>query len=383
MRRSFFHRIETRRVATRSSGADKLGFQSAKIRADTRAATCHVPILAAIYGALFLTGCSQNALQNTATTSTRSNQVVMYCSVDEVYARPILRALEAKTGLRIKPLFDVEASKTAGLASRIRAERNSPRADVFWSSATLQTLLLSREGLLEKFSVSGNKTSAFWYGNDWIATGVRARVIVYNAAEKQPPRALDDLLLPRFKNKIGISNPLFGTGSDWSAALATRRGHDNTLDYFRRLKANGAKVLPGNSVVAERVGRGELLAGVTDTDDFLALQKQFPDLRISLPTNENLPNDLVFIPMTAAILKGAPHLQNAQKLMNAFSSPEIGAQIVKAMPGVLPLCAGWNDVPSAIAPLKIELKNSRDDTDKWTSNWQKLRDPLADMLLRD
>ena len=343
--------------------------------------------------AFVLLGCTQNATQtannaNNTTSSTRSNTVVVYCSVDEVYARPIINQLERKTGLTIRPLFDVEASKTAGLASRLRAEAKNPRADVFWSSATLQTLLLSREGLLQPHKIDDKKLSTKWRGTNWIATGVRARVIVYNARVSQPPRVLEDLLLPRFKDKIGISNPLFGTGSDWAAALSSTRGRENTLDYFRRLKANGARVLPGNSVVAERVGRGELLAGVTDTDDFLALQKQFPDLKIVTSSTRSSPvnaasSETVFIAMTAAILKNAPHQENARALMNALSSPEIEAQIVKNMPGVLPLRASWNDVPRAIAPLKSELKKSRDGTAKWASSWRELREPLAEVLLRD
>ncbi|HVF84734.1 MAG TPA: ABC transporter substrate-binding protein, partial [Abditibacteriaceae bacterium] len=222
-----------------------------------------------------------------------------------------------------------------------------------------------------------------WRAKDWVSTGVRCRVLVYNAREKQPPIVLEDLLLPRFKGKIGISNALFGTGSDWAASLASRRGQENALSYFRRLKANGAQILPGNSVVAERVGRGELLAGVTDTDDFLALQKQFPSLRISLPTNNRLPNDLLFIPMTAAIIKNAPHMNNAKKLMDALSSVQTEAKIVRAMPGVLPLRAPWNDVPASIAPLKNYIGSSRNDLEKWGVSWQKIREPLSDILLRD
>ncbi len=335
--------------------------------------------------AAFLTSCTQNTKQTTTTSSTRtSNQVVLYCSVDEVYARPIINALEQKTGLRIRALFDVEAAKTAGLATRLRAEKNSPRADVFWSSATLQTLLLSNENLLENYAPpTAQNLPQMWRGKNWVSTGTRCRVLVYNAREKQPPVVLEDLLLPRFQNKIGISNALFGTGSDWAAALAARRGNDNALNFFRRLKANGARVLPGNSVVAERVGRGELLAGVCDTDDFLALQKQFPDLRISLPRNPKLPNDLVFVPMTAAITRNAPHLQNAQKLMDALCSTETEAQIVRSMPGVLPIRAPWNDVPASVAPLKNELAKSRGDVEKWPGSWQKINAPLSDILLRD
>ncbi len=313
-----------------------------------------------------------------------SNEVVLYCSVDEEYARPIINQLQRETGLRIRSLFDVEAAKTAGLATRLRTEKTRPRADVFWSSATLQTLLLSRENLLEQYAPpSASSLPAMWRAKDWVSTGVRCHVLVYNASVKQPPRVLEDLLLSQFKGKIGISNALFGTGSDWAASLASRRGEENALNYLRRLKQNGAQILPGNSVVAERVGRGELLAGLCDTDDFLALQKQFPDLKISLPANEKLPNDLLFVPMTAAIVQNAPHTESARKLLDALSSPQTEAQIVRSMPGVLPLRAPWNDVPASIAPLKNYIASSRNDIGKWGGNWRQIRDPLSDVLLHD
>jgi iron(III) transport system substrate-binding protein len=388
----------TRRVVTQTAFTDEHGLKQrptksicigALISVAQRRGLSFTLLTTLILGITIISGCSNVGTQNTtATSNPQSNQVVMYCSVDEVYARPIIRVLEAKTGLRIKPLFDVEASKTAGLASRIRAEKNVPRADIFWSSAALQTLLLSQEGLLVKHSGPQSKTlSSFWIDNDWSATGMRARVIVYHASVKQPPRVLDDLLAPRFKNKIGISNPLFGTGSDWVAALSTRRGHEKTLDYFRQLKANGAKVLPGNSVVAERVGRGELLAGVTDTDDFLALQKQFPALRIVTASTR----DMVFIPMTAAIIKGSQNQENARKLLNALTLPEMEVLIVQEFPGVL---AGHGNVdkdlekiPSQLRPLIPHFMEQRSktaiDTDKWAAAWRKIRDPLADVLLRD
>src|SRR5688500_19467553 len=94
---------------------------------------------------ILLTGCRQQDSAGSGGT-TPTNRVTLYCSVDEVYAKPIIHDLEKKTGLDIDVLYDTEATKTAGLANRIRAERNRPQGDVFWSSALLQTLLLQREG---------------------------------------------------------------------------------------------------------------------------------------------------------------------------------------------------------------------------------------------
>jgi iron(III) transport system substrate-binding protein len=186
---------------------------------------------------------------------------VLYCSVDEVYAKPIIRDLEKRTGLRIDALYDTEATKTAGLATRIRAERRRPQGDVFWSSALLQTLLLKREGLLQAYqSPSAKDIPAAFKDKDgmWTGLGVRARVIVFHETTwGRPPNTLSYLLWHGFQNKVGISNPQFGTASDWVAALATRQGVAKTLNYFRALKKNGVRVLPGNSIVAEKVARGE------------------------------------------------------------------------------------------------------------------------------
>jgi iron(III) transport system substrate-binding protein len=310
-------------------------------------------------GFLFLAGCNQEP----------QNRVVLYCSVDDIYARPLIAELEKKTGLKIDALYDVEAAKTAGLANRIRAEKNRPRGDVFWSSALLQTLLLQREGLLLEYSPPAAKEipSAFKDARGaWTGVGMRRREIVFNKKLRRPPRALSDLLRPNLKNQIAISNPQFGTGSDWVAALAVRQGQKPTLDYFRALKKNGVRVVPGNGVVAERIAKGDLLAGVTDTDDFLAQQKNSFAIRLAAP-RPPLAINAVEVPGCVAILKGAPHSANAQKLVDALASREFEAQLIAKMKGVTSLRDIKNPPPA--------------DTHKWADAWLQIRDPLADILL--
>jgi hypothetical protein len=103
----------------------------------------------------------------------------------------------------------------------------------------------------------------------WTGMGIRARVIVYHASVTNPPQKLEDLLQPRSKAKSASAIRSWH-GFRWVSALSTRWGHEKTVRYFRDLKRNGVRVLPGNSVVADKVQRGELLVGVTDSDDFYA-----------------------------------------------------------------------------------------------------------------
>lgn len=297
------------------------------------------------------------------------NRVVLYCSVDDVYAKPLIAELEKETGLEIEALYDVEAAKTAGLANRIRAEKSRPRGDVFWSSALLQTLLLQREGLLQEYSSprAQDIPSAFMDKNGaWTGIGLRNRVIVFNQKLTKPPRILQELLRTDLKNQVAISNPQFGTGSDWVAALSVRQGKQQALDYFRNLKKNGVRVVPGNGVVAERVAHGELLAGVTDTDDYFAQKKSIPAIQLADSAEPHSIN-LVSVPGSVSILKDAPNSDNAKKLINALVSAEFEKKLIEKMKGVTSL---------------RDIKNSPpDDTAKWADAWLSIRDPLAEILL--
>ena len=51
-----------------------------------------------------------------------TSEVVVYCSVDQVFAEPVLRAFEAASGIRVRPVFDTEEAKSTGVANRLIAE---------------------------------------------------------------------------------------------------------------------------------------------------------------------------------------------------------------------------------------------------------------------
>ena len=77
-----------------------------------------------------------------------SGRVLVYTSADDVLAKEVLAACTRATGVEVVGLFDTEATKTTALESRIRAERDRPRADIFWSSEGFAVLRLARDRLL-------------------------------------------------------------------------------------------------------------------------------------------------------------------------------------------------------------------------------------------
>ncbi len=328
--------------------------------------------------ALALAGCApKTAPPPTAATAPDSNafadkRVVLYCSVDDVYAKPIIEKLKARTGLNIVPLFDTESTKTAGLTTRIRAEKNRPRADVLWSSALLQILLLEQDGLLDAYdSPAARDLAPRFRGKSWAGVGTRARLLVSG----DDSIALDRLILVS-KNPAGHSNPQFGTASDEAAALYTRNAA-KTLKWYGELKAAKTRILPGNGDVARAVADGGLDYGWTDSDDYLAQKKRGKRI-FAMPIRM----DNVLVPGAVAVVKGAPHPANARALFDAIASKQGEADLIAQMPGVFSLrrlndADNWKSGGENFA----FLNNAPvDDYAKWPASWAKIREPLAQMF---
>lgn len=325
-------------------------------------------LLLPLVGSLILVGgCAPRAQQT----------VVLYCSVDEVFSRPLIEKLETRTGLKVETLFDVEAAKTAGLANKLRSESGRPRADIFWSSALLQTQMLAEEGLLAPYTPTGSQDIPAAYrdpANLWTAMGVRPRIMVSH--QPVAPRPLTQVPTgPR--GQFAIANPQFGTTSDWAVAYASHWGQERTLAYFRQLKAAGTRIMPGNADVALAVAEGHIAMGITDTDDFLSQKKQGKSIFL-VQTNR----DSVLVPGTVALVKGAPHEANARKLMDVLTSAEFESLLVGAMPGVFAVRsietgAAWKAAGVDFSFLQKNLVPPKASAGK---GWQNLRRPLATLL---
>src|SRR3954469_20930663 len=72
-----------------------------------------------------LAGCDRSP-SNPPTPSKSTKEVVLYTSIDEPVARPVLDAFTQRTGIKVLIKTDAEASKTAGLVETIRAEKANP-----------------------------------------------------------------------------------------------------------------------------------------------------------------------------------------------------------------------------------------------------------------
>src|SRR5690348_4052568 len=119
---------------------------------------------------LFLVGCNRSAEQ----------QIVLYTSVDEPIARPLINEFTKLTGIAVTLVTDTEASKSVGLAERLRAEKDHPQADVWWGNEPFHTINLAEEGLLAPYESPNSKGIAEQFKDPqhrWTGNGLRVRVI--------------------------------------------------------------------------------------------------------------------------------------------------------------------------------------------------------------
>ncbi len=333
-------------------------------------------VIPCLLGASLLSGCASKTSTPTQTADVpKSKRVVLYCSIDDVFAKPLIEKLKKRTGLDIVPLFDTESTKTAGLTTRIRAEKSRPRADVLWTSALLQTLLLSQDGLLEPYdSPAARDLAPRFRGVGWAGVGTRARVLVANSSDTA--FSLDRLVLIPKGLATAHSNPQFGTASDEATALYAREPN-RTLMWYRELKAAKVRILPGNGDVARAVADGDLQFGWTDTDDYLGQKKRGKPIFAAKTQTDN-----VIVPGAVALVKGAPNPENARKLFDAIVSKQGEADLVAGMPGVFSLRAldkpaNWK---SGGEDFGFLVKAPVDDYTQWPASWAKIREPLAQMF---
>ncbi len=235
----------------------------------------------------------------------RRPEVVVYAAQDRVFAEPILAEFERTEGVKVRALYDSEATKTVGLANRLIAESARPQADVWWSNEEMRTRQLAERGILER---------------GWKTFGARQRVFVVRTnaevAWGGEPR-LAALTNAALRGRVAIAYPVFGATTTHFLALRQRWGEAAWQEWCRALAANRPLVVDGNSVVVRLVGRGDAVVGLTDSDDVAFGKREgLPVKAVPLPAGEGLE-----LPNAAALVAGTERRDVALRLTEFLSGP--------------------------------------------------------------
>src|SRR5262245_22463615 len=186
------------------------------------------------------------------------SRVVLYCAQDREFAEAILPEFTKQTGLEVASKYDTEADKSVSLYEELIREKNRPRCDVHWNNEILATIRLKRAGVLESYPSPSAAPYPEWTkshdeskarDHKWQAFASRARILLVNTRlvpEAEQPKSLLDLTMPRWKGKVAMAKPLFGTTATQAACLFEALGPERAEQFFKGLGANGIHIVPGN-----------------------------------------------------------------------------------------------------------------------------------------
>lgn len=309
-----------------------------------------------------------------------SNTVVVYTSVDDVFARPICEQFQKQTGIEVKLVPDTEETKSTGLLNRLIAEKNRPQADVFWSGDPVRAAVLKSKGISAPFKPASPADTTGRFSDPeghWSALSARARVIIYNTnlvAAGQEPKSLNDFLDPKWKGKACLANPLFGTTSMHAAALFETMGEAKAKEFFDGLRANGVKMLSSNGEVKRRVAAGEFAFGLTDTDDASVSLKEGKPVAMIYPDADS--QGTLIVPNAAALIANGPNPENGKKFIEYLLTAAVEQALAESEAAQMPLRPGVPVPPGVklvneIKPMAVDYGTLGARLEELSKGWLK------------
>jgi iron(III) transport system substrate-binding protein len=257
-----------------------------------------------------------------------ADKVVVYTVIPETdINRQINEEFTKRTGIEVV-LLVIPAVGTA--ASRIRSEKDRPRADIFAAAPVDFQEALAKDGLLEsyksplvtpEFIEKGfAASSGFWTG--WYAQSTAIFWNIDRVAKDFTPKGIgtpktwEDLLKPEYVGQIVTADTR--TSSMGVVLLATqifRLGEDKAWDYIRALNKNIKLYTPSATLTVTMVERGEAAFGIFFLGDVLAAK-----VNRKQPIDLVVPQDNTANVWTASIVKGGPNTEAAKKYIDYLQS---------------------------------------------------------------
>lgn len=288
--------------------------------------------------------------------------VVVYSSVDDVFARPLAQRFQEQTGIEVRLVPDTEETKSTGLLNRLIAERERPRADVFWSGDPVRAAVLKRRGISAPYRSPAAAELPPRFSDPeghWTGFSARARVLIYNrdeVPEAQAPASVLDLMEPRFRGRTCLANPLFGTTSMHAAALFSVLGEPRARQFFEGFAANGGRIVSSNGEVRRQVASGECAVGITDTDDANVARLEGKPVGIVFPDGAGIETGMgtLVVPNAAVLIAGAPHPEAGRRFIDFLLAPESEKALAESEAAQMPVRPGL--APPAGLPALADLK---------------------------
>jgi iron(III) transport system substrate-binding protein len=266
-------------------------------------------------------------------------------------------------------------ASTGPIMARVEAERANPQADVIWGVFNDYLTGAAKKGLLEPYTARDSSLIPARFKhpeNQW--QGVTLLTMAFATNQKKlaelklpPPRSWADLLDPRYKGHIVMSNPsTSGAAYLLLAAHATRLGEDKAFAYYEALDKNLSQVTRSGGAPGRMAASGETPIGIALAYEVEVAKKQGAPIDVIFPSD-----GVAWTFEGNALAKGAKNPQNARR----FLDWAVGKSAMTAY-------AGWRgagitrpDVPvtgqkiAEMNLINLDFVKAAEDKDRLVKKW--------------
>jgi iron(III) transport system substrate-binding protein len=253
-------------------------------------------------------------------------ELVLYCTVQEEWCRPMVAAFEKQTGVRV-----LMTRKSSGeFYAQIKAEAANPRGDVWWGGTGDPHLQAAEEGLTEAYKSPRMGELQDWAIRQYEAAkgrtiGVYAGALGYSfnvpqlAKKNIPePKCWADLTKPQFKDEIQVANPnSSGTSYTMLATFVQLMGEEKAFEFMKAMHKNVNQYTKSGAAPARAAATGESLVGITFQHDAVVQAVNGAPVKIVSPC-EGTGYEIG----SMSIIKGAKNMDNAKKWYDWALSPD-------------------------------------------------------------
>ena len=273
-------------------------------------------ILFPLLAALFLSAC-QKTERTTEYTPDESMRLTIYTSHKEEVYMPIVREFEERTGIWV----DVITGGTNELLERIESQQDNVEADVMFGGGVES--LKAYEHCFSPYVVGSSGSIREPHQAEdavWTPFSALPVVLIYNTKLVSPDKITgwSSLSDPIFRGRIAFADPAI-SGSSFTA-LATQILAGNSMGKTLATLAENlqGKTLSSSGDVLNAVADGSYLVGITLEETALKYIAAGADLAMVYPEEGTS-----CVPDASAIVKGAPHSENAKIFLDFTVSYEV------------------------------------------------------------
>jgi iron(III) transport system substrate-binding protein len=303
-------------------------------------------------------------------------KLVIYTARDKNVVEAIMPKFKA-----IHPEVEVEVLTMGAqqILERVRGEKANAQADFWWGGTQSALMTAADEGLLEsvKPSFSQNVPALYKDAQDrWYGEMLLPEVIMYNSKamkKEDAPKDWDDLLDPKYKNKIIIRGVLAsGTMRTIYSSMIFRQGAADPAkgyDWLKKLDANTKEYAQDPTNLYLKMAREEGVLSLWNLQDIM-IQKEL----------QKQPFDFIYPASGAPILvdgvgvvKGAKNMDAAKKFYEFLFDTKLRTELAETL-FQIPTRTDITTLPAwlkgiELKPLQIDWTVMANKEKEWMQVW--------------